>query len=472
MPITLGQKLKETRMKRGLSLAEAAFQTRIREHYLDALENDKYTNLPSTVQGKGFLRNYASFLGLDESTTERAWFHPTHLYEEHETQPSLPEEEKIADEPVEKAPQKLSPEEGQPRVVIIHSYTEDEKTSDSEYDDAIDDKRGSQVIFSQIGAKLKQQREQLNLSLDDIERFTNIRSHYLAALEKGKLEHLPSVVQGRGMLSNYANFLNLNSEEILLSFAEGLQTRRNEQYAPQRLDPNNPPKINQPNIASPGWRRFITADLLIVGTLIISLFIFILWGAANVTRNQNAIGSSTAPSLSDILLENSSNATPSLEAFITPTPLAEIATQVPADITEEQTPLVPEESSLAVNIYIIAHERAFLQVTRDGKVVFTGRTVPGNAYEFSANEQVELLTGNAAALEIYFNQQQIGSIGAVAEVKNLIFSGDGVISTPTAQFTFTPTATPISTATKQPTNTATLTPSTTALAATVTPYIP
>ncbi len=471
MPITLGQKLKENRIQRGLSLAEAAFQTKIREHYLDALENDKYDNLPSTVQGKGFLRNYASFLGINESATERAWFHPTHLYEESEPPQILSEDEEPA-RTDENLPEETYSDEIQGRSVIIHSYTEDDQPFEQSYNPFPDELKGSQSIFSQIGLKLKKQREQLNLSLDDIERFTNIRSHYLAALENGNLEVLPSVVQGKGMLSNYANFLNLNSDDILLSFAEGLQIRRDEQYAPQRLDPKNPPKVNQPNIASPGWRRIITPDLLIVGTLIISLFIFILWGAANVTRNQSAIGSETAPSLSEILLENNSISTPTLELIASPTQLAEFRTAIPDANGVEPTQTVPAESSLPVNIYIIAHERAFLMVIRDGKVVFTGRTIPGNAYEFSANDQLELLTGNAAALEIYFNQQQIGSIGAVAEVKNLIFSVDGGISTPTAQFTFTPTATIIPTGTKPPTFTPTIVPSPTSQPPTVTPYIP
>ena len=35
---------------------------------------------------------------------------------------------------------------------------------------------------------------------------------------------LPSPVQGRGMLKNYADFLGLESDTLLLTFADGLQT--------------------------------------------------------------------------------------------------------------------------------------------------------------------------------------------------------------------------------------------------------
>ena len=203
-----------------------------------------------------------------------------------------------------------------------------------------------------------------------------------------------------------------------------------------------------------------------------SLFIFILWGAANVTRSQNSQSSATVSSLSELLLDNSNQTTPTPE--VTPSVQAVININQPTNSvigTEEELPS-PQQSDLPVNIYIVARQRAYLRVIRDGVVVFNGRTIPGNAYEFSGKESIELLTGNAAALDVYFNQEQLGRLGDVAEVKNLIFSAEEGLITPTAQFTFTPTQTLKVTATKQPSNTATITPSVTMPIPTVTPFIP
>lgn len=472
MPLTIGQKLRETREIRGLTLSEAAFQTHIREYYLDALEKNQFSKLPSLVQGKGFLRNYALFLNLDVASIERAWYHPDHLVQEDET--ALPDDQEDVHLETKSGSEEQSPltQVSQQQSVIIHEFDDNEseqKPVEISRESVFPE---SQKIFTHLGQLLRQQRELLNLSLDDIERFTSIRTHYLQSLEQGDLDQLPSVVQGRGMLSNYSNFLNLDTEKLLLMFAEGLQTRRNEQYAPQRLDPKNQAKINQPNIASPGWHRFITADLLIVSTLIVSLFIFILWGAANVTRSQNNLSTATASFLSDLLLDDSNNTTPTPE--VTPSVQGVLNGSQPANpvIGTEEAPPSPQQSDLPVNIYIVARQRAYLRVTRDGVVVYNGRTIPGNAYEFSGKESIELLTGNAAALDVYFNQEQLGRLGDVAEVKNLIFSAEEGIITPTAQFTFTPTQTLKVTATKQPSNTATVTPSVTIPLPTVTPFIP
>ncbi len=61
----LGQWLREAREARGLSLAEVEEATHIRQQFLSALEADEWASLPNEAVGRGFLRNYALFLGLD-----------------------------------------------------------------------------------------------------------------------------------------------------------------------------------------------------------------------------------------------------------------------------------------------------------------------------------------------------------------------------------------------------------------------
>jgi cytoskeletal protein RodZ len=60
----LGQRLREAREAKELSLADVEQATRIRLKYLEALELGNYASM-TPVQAQGFLRNYARFLGLD-----------------------------------------------------------------------------------------------------------------------------------------------------------------------------------------------------------------------------------------------------------------------------------------------------------------------------------------------------------------------------------------------------------------------
>ncbi|MEN9939006.1 MAG: hypothetical protein RLZZ387_5585 [Chloroflexota bacterium] len=60
----LGERLRLARESQGISLSQAAAETRILQRYLVALEDGDYINLPGDVYTRGFLRNYAAFLGF------------------------------------------------------------------------------------------------------------------------------------------------------------------------------------------------------------------------------------------------------------------------------------------------------------------------------------------------------------------------------------------------------------------------
>ena len=65
--MTLGEKLRQAREERGISLSEVAEQTRISSLYLESIENDDYKPLPGGIFNKGFVKSYARFIGLDEN---------------------------------------------------------------------------------------------------------------------------------------------------------------------------------------------------------------------------------------------------------------------------------------------------------------------------------------------------------------------------------------------------------------------
>lgn len=492
MTMTLGEYLRKTREDKGLNLAEVAYQTKIREHYLSALENNQMENLPSKVQAKGYLRIYAQLLDLDESQVLQAYDHPDHLVIEKEIpfddltvgetqtepEPKTENETSVEDlKELDDVEEKIDTTSLSTEEPIVHGLDEIESNSD----EVLDEQRTiSQQIFIGIGEKLKAQRKLLNLSKAEIEQFTSIRPHYLDALEKGALDKLPSIPQARGMLNNYATFLNLDVDQVMIEFAEGLQTKRNENFAPHKIGSDNQLAYKSPEVKKVGWLKFITTDMLLTSVLIIALFIFILWGAANISgfTNNDTSSAEEPPSISDVLLEETpfQLETSSIAEAINldTTPTSELPTQNIENIGvaegEAVTEMAPGTSGLPVQVYIIAKQRAYLKVDVDGENVFIGRTVPGNAYEYSGSSSVEILTGNAAALEIYYNLVPVGVIGDIGEVKSLVFTSDTGVITPTPRFSPTTAPTLQPSATMQPTITPTSPPPTPTPS--VTPLIP
>lgn len=65
MESRVGSVLRKARDRRRIELSEVEAATRIRVRFLRAIENEEWDELPEGVYTRGFIRTYASFLGLD-----------------------------------------------------------------------------------------------------------------------------------------------------------------------------------------------------------------------------------------------------------------------------------------------------------------------------------------------------------------------------------------------------------------------
>jgi cytoskeletal protein RodZ len=61
----LGDQLRRARENKSLSLEEIEKATGIRKRFLQAMEEGRFDVLPGPIQLRGFLRNYANYVGLN-----------------------------------------------------------------------------------------------------------------------------------------------------------------------------------------------------------------------------------------------------------------------------------------------------------------------------------------------------------------------------------------------------------------------
>lgn len=295
----------------------------------------------------------------------------------------------------------------------------------------------SSEIFKEIGVQLREQRELLSLHLDEVERNTHVKAHYLETLEKGAMDELPSTVQTRGMLSNYATFLDMDVDALLLRFADALQARHRERN-PQK--PGRKP--GEPIIASvPPIRTFIAGDIIFGIGMAVLLVGFAIWGVSRVVEIQSQQEvQPTAPSISDVLLASPDPS--QVEATATLQPVESFPG--PATVTLE---IPTQDLNVDVQVNLVAVERTYMRVVVDGEVAFEGRVVPGNAYLFQAESQIEVLVGSGAAIRTVYNGRDLGLMGTFGQIVTNIYTASEII-TPTAL------PSPIATSTAPPTPTA------------------
>ncbi|MCS6992622.1 MAG: DUF4115 domain-containing protein [Anaerolineales bacterium] len=442
---SIGERLKQARKARKLTLKQAVQATRIRSYYLEALEADDWTAIPSPVQARGFLRSYAEYLGLDFQELTGSEATPGPLSPSSETsQATAPEPPRTPRLPP--ATETEPPPPPAPPQPAADSPTPTGEPTLSER------------ILLEIGKTLRERRELLSLTLDEIERHTRIRRHHLEKIETGKFDDLPSPVQARGLLNAYANFLDLDADALLLRYAEALQIRRQERQAPV------PTRKRRTTPHLPFWfRQFLSADLVFGGGMILLLFGMAVWGAGRLFTNNRTATEPTAtegPSISEVLL-----ASPVSENTLTPefqpTSVPELGTLAPTDAPPQSlpatvTPFIEFAPAPGVQLTLLVAERTYLKVIVDGEVKQEGRVVPGAALKFEGKERIEVLTGSGAAIQVIYNQQNLGVLGSLGEVVNRIYTRNGV-ETPTPTPSPTGTATPRRSPTPTPTLTVTAT---------------
>jgi cytoskeletal protein RodZ len=402
---TIGQILSQAREEQELSLDEISVMTRIREKYLAAIEADNFDILPSLVQKKGFVRAYAQALGLDPAPLV------AHLG-------SSINDDGIKDPISTESELKTSPPEIETQPL------------------------------GEIGNTLKIQRERLGFTLSSVESQIFIPERYLSAIEEGSLEALPSTVQGRGMVKNYAQFLGLDPEPLLLSYADVLQARLS--------------KVREVTSGAGGtfslrtWtRRFLASPTILWVMVVLLIASVLIWSSMLIFGNRGSDPETTAtiPGVADILLPSLTH-TPTLEPPQT-TP-GEIEVDIalspePADPdVEEGEPIATPEltGNEQVQIQLIITQRSWVRVTVDNILRFEGRLLPGSVKLFGGELSIEVLTGNAAGVELIFNQRDLGVMGLYGEVINRVYTAEGIATPiPTITSTPTPTVTPEATST-------------------------
>lgn len=73
--------------------------------------------------------------------------------------------------------------------------------------------------MSELGRRLKEERERKQLSLEDLQRETKIQKRYLSAIEEGRFDILPGQFYARAFIKNYAEVLGLDPEQLLQEFS-------------------------------------------------------------------------------------------------------------------------------------------------------------------------------------------------------------------------------------------------------------
>ncbi len=119
-----------------------------------------------------------------------------------------------------------------------------------------------------VGDILKKRRQEKNLTFEDVEKITKIRSKFLQAIEKGDYAQVSSSTYLRGFIKNYSDFLGLPTAEILAIFRREFDENEEIGLMPKSLsEPLHVPLTR----LTPGKISFI-----IVATFLLLFFAYLI----------------------------------------------------------------------------------------------------------------------------------------------------------------------------------------------------
>ncbi len=287
-----------------------------------------------------------------------------------------------------------------------------------------------------LGQQLRDAREAREMTLEDVEQALRIRARFLAAFESGAYEDLPGAVQARGFLRNYARLLNLDEDTVLARF-DSIGTRARDGW-PWELAPaaaRGPVSVaDVPAARATGEFAAVAprrSPLRMVLTVGLSLILAgALCGGGVIVLNQVLSDQANSGGVSlQGVLPTAPTLTPSLTFMPSATPLPGQAVAAGPVITDR----------VVLDLTVV--QRTFLRVTADGTLLFEGMVTPGTTLPYQAQTEIVLEAGNAAGLEVLFNNLALGPLGG---------RGEAVVRTFTPDLALTPTALPQPTATPQP----------------------
>jgi len=226
-----------------------------------------------------------------------------------------------------------------------------------------------------VGLTLQQARQKRRLKVETISKKTKISIRYLKALEAEDWDAFPAPTYVQAFLRNYANFLNLDSDELVREYKKYLEATA-KIPATKRLIPKGIRKPFAPlrNLVF-SLRSKIRPKRLTVLPVAISIMVLIVWGGWFLF-------------------------------FRSPSPPI-------IEVTEEKkTPLILSATVI---------EEVWVSIAIDGKEEVQELLPAGDSRTWEAEESLKIRVGNAGGIELELNGEPLEPLGERGQVATRTF---------------------------------------------------
>jgi cytoskeleton protein RodZ len=285
-----------------------------------------------------------------------------------------------------------------------------------------------------IGPVLEQARKERGLTLDDVEQATKIRKRYLAGLEREDYGVLPDAVYAQGFLKTYANYLGLDGEELSRQLKDRRKPRRERtmNYGPPKRSDFEQPLITPGGLDGTRKRRISGTTVLTVVVAVFALAAVIgtLYYVGRGAQTSDANGQASPQESAEKGAPNSEQ-----DASRAKAPEGASGTKNEGEsqavagegggqeAVNEPAAQEPEAPPDTLQVVINVQQRpSWLSIQSDGILAYEDIAQPGFSQTFEADRQLSITTGDAGAVTVEVNGQNVGVLGGPGEVLTRVFT--------------------------------------------------
>ncbi|WP_461200924.1 RodZ domain-containing protein [Anoxybacillus sp. TBDG-1] len=134
--------------------------------------------------------------------------------------------------------------------------------------------------LTELGKRLKEAREQRNMSLDDLQEITKIQKRYLIAIEQGNYVIMPGKFYVRAFIRQYAEAVGLNPDELFEQYANEIPNAQQEEL------PGELSRVKSRQLSERGAKVLDILPKILIGMLAVGVAVVLWFFFQNKTVNE------------------------------------------------------------------------------------------------------------------------------------------------------------------------------------------
>lgn len=277
-----------------------------------------------------------------------------------------------------------------------------------------------------LGQRLRAEREKRGLTIERLAAETRIHARHFEAIEEDRTADLPSGFFYRSFVRQYARMLDLPEADFMPAIQRSLDDEARdmegrETALPQRnIDvPPMPTGRFNAGLEARRWLVRLSALIVVIAASSGLYYLYQQWRNAPPAPAEQAEAVVKEPPAS-IGQPVSPSPQPPAPAAATP-PETLPATPPPA-----ATPAEPEQGAIApLRLTLVATADTWLQLTSDGRILYSDLLRNGQARTFRGNSFMRLKLGNAGGVSMEFNGAAVPPAGPIGQVRTVEFTAEG-----------------------------------------------